>query len=160
MRRSSIVGEGIVVGLVGAAAVAIWFLIADLAAGVPFRTSALLDAALLHGLRDPGALQVTARVVAEYTVVHGLAFIAFGIAAAGLFALVDHDRRVLFAVFMLFCCFEVFFAALVTILSERLLEEITVMTILGANLLAAIAMLGILFRRHHRAPSELFAVEE
>jgi len=160
MRRSSIIGEGIVVGVAGAAAVAIWFLIADLMAGVPFRTPALLGSALLHGLRDPAALQVTVPVVAEYTLVHGLAFIVFGIAAAGLFALVDQDRRVLFAVFMLFCCFEVFFVALVMILSERLFEEMSVVTILGANLLASIVMLGILFRRHHRAPRELLAVGE
>jgi hypothetical protein len=160
MRRLSIIGEGIVVGVAGAAAVAIWFLLADLAAGVPFRTPALLGSALFHGLRDPSALSVTPTAVVEYTIVHGLVFIAFGVAVAGLFALVDRERKVLFGVFMLFCCFEVFFAGAVLILAERLLEEMSLVTIMGANLLAAVVMLSILFRRHHRAARELLTVGE
>ena len=47
------VREGIWAGLLGAAAVAIWFLAYDAVAGLPLRTPALLGAALFHGLRDP-----------------------------------------------------------------------------------------------------------
>ncbi len=101
MGRKRVLVEGIVVGLAGAAAVAIWFLLYDLAEGVPFRTPALLAAALFHGLRDAGALTVTPGLVFEYSLVHGMAFILFGLGTAGLFALVDRDRRVLFGVFML-----------------------------------------------------------
>jgi hypothetical protein len=156
--RHSVIGEGVFVGLAGASAVAIWFLLYDLAAGVPFRTPALLGAALFQGLRDPAQLAITPTLVLKYTVVHGLVFIAFGLAAAGLFALVDRDRRILFVTFMLFCCFEVFFAGMVMVAAERLLEALSVWAILGANLLASVVMLGILFRRHHRAPSELLTV--
>jgi hypothetical protein len=117
MGRKSVLLEGILVGLVGATAVAIWFLLYDLAEGAPFRTPALLAAALFHGLRDAGALTVTPGLVIEYSLVHGLAFILFGLGASGLFALVDRDRRVLFAVFMLFCCFEVFALAMITALA-------------------------------------------
>src|SRR5258708_1606563 len=42
--RLTLIGEGVVVGVAGAAAVAIWFLLCDLAAGMPFRTPALLGA--------------------------------------------------------------------------------------------------------------------
>jgi len=58
--------EGLVSGLLGAGAVAVWFLLYDVAAGVPLRTPALLGAALLHGLRDPSALVITAPLVTEY----------------------------------------------------------------------------------------------
>ena len=92
--------------------------------------------------------------------VHGLAFLAFGIAAAGLFALVDYERRVLFAVFMLFCCFEVFLVGMVMTLAERLIEEMPIRAILGANLLAVGVMLGILFRSHHRVPREVLTAGE
>ena len=155
-----IVREGIVVGLAGAAAVAVWFLVADLAAGTPFRTPALLGAAFFEHLRDPAALVISPGLVVAYTVAHGLAFIGFGLAVAGLFALVDYDRRVLFAVFMLFCCLEVFVVGMVMTLAERLLDDIPIWSILGANLLAAVVMLGILFRRHHRLPSEVQTVGE
>jgi hypothetical protein len=158
--KRSIIREGIVVGLAGATAVAAWFLLHDLAAAVPLRTPALLGAVIFEGLRDPATLVITPALVLKYTVAHGLAFVAFGIAAAGLFALVDYERRVLFAVFMLFCCFEVFVAAMVVMLAEWLTEEIPIWAILGANLLAAVVMLGILFRSHHRAPREVLTIGE
>jgi hypothetical protein len=158
--RRSIIREGTVVGLAGATAVAVWFLLYDLAAGVPFRTPALLGATIFDGLRDPAALAITPSLVLRYTVLHGLAFLGFGIAAAGLFALVDYERRVLFAVFMLFCCFEVFLVGMVITLAERLIEEMPIWAILGANLLAAGVMLGILFRSHHRVPREVLTAGE
>ena len=145
---SRTVREGIWAGLLGAAAVAVWFLVYDTAAGVPLRTPALLGAALVQGLREPSAVQITLPLVLQYTVVHGAAFVAFGIAAAGLLTLADRDPRLLFGLVMLFCCFEVFFAALLTILAEWLLEAIPWWTILGGNLLAAIVMLGFFFREH------------
>jgi hypothetical protein len=158
--RHTIIGEGLVVGLAGATAVAVWFLLYDLAAGMPFRTPALLGATIFDGLRDPAALVITPALVLKYTVLHGLAFLVFGVAAAGLFGLVDYERRVLFAVFMLFCCFEVFLVGMVMMLAERLIEEIPIWAILGANLLAAIVMLGILFRSHHRVPREVLTAGE
>jgi len=143
-----VVREGIWGGLLGAAAVAIWFLIYDTAAGVPFRTPALLGAALFQGLRDPAALQITLPLVLQYTIVHGVAFIAFGLAASGLLALADREPRFLFALVMLFCCFEVFFAALLVVLAQWLFESVPWWTILGGNLLAAVVMLGFFFREH------------
>jgi len=157
MGRKRVLVEGIVVGLAGAAAVAIWFLLYDLAEGVPFRTPALLAAALFHGLRDAGALTVTPGLVFEYSLVHGIAFILFGLGTAGLFALVDRDRRVLFGVFMLFCCFEVFFIAVIAILAERLLETLAWWTILAANLLSSLVMLGYFFREHRVTWREFLA---
>ena len=160
MGRKSIVLEGIVVGLAGAAAVAIWFLLYDIAEGAPFRTPALLGAALFHGLRDAAALIVTPRLVLEYTVVHGLAFMLFGLAAAGLFALVDRERRVLFAVFMLFCCFEVFELAMITVLAAWLFNTLQPWTIIGGNLVATLIMLAILFRDHSLSFGQLMTSAE
>lgn len=152
-----VAGEGLTAGLAGAVAVAVWFLLYDLAAGMPLRTPALLGATLFHGLRDPGALVITLPLVLEYTAVHGLAFIVFGWAAAGLLALADREPRLLFGVFMLFCCFEVFFVALIAILAERLFETLAWWTILAANLVASLVMLGYFFRGHRVAWREFLA---
>jgi hypothetical protein len=149
--------EGLIAGLAGAAAVAVWFLLYDEAAGAPLRTPALLGAALFQGLRDANALEVTVPLVLQYTVVHGLVFILFGWAAAGLLALADREPRLLFIFFMLFCCFEVFFVALIAVLAEWLFDTIAWWTILTANLLAAVAMLGYLFRGHRVAWREFLA---
>jgi hypothetical protein len=152
--------EGSMAGLAGAAAVAVWFLLYDVAAGVPLRTPALLGAALFEGLRDPGALVISLPLVLKYTVVHGAAFLAFGWAAAGLLALADREPRLLFGLFMLFCCFEVFFFALVMILAQWLLETLAPWAILTGNLLAAVVMLGVLFRGHRMAWREFLSARQ
>jgi hypothetical protein len=140
--------EGLIAGLLGAVTVAVWFLLYDLATGRPLRTPALLGAVLFDSLRDINALTITVPAVVKYTVVHGAAFVAFGWAAAGLLALADREPRLLYAFFMLFCCFEVFFIGLVAALAEWLLEALAWWTILMGNLLAAVAMLAFFFRRH------------
>src|SRR4026207_2485214 len=67
MGRNRILCEGILVGLAGAAAVAIWFFVYDLALATPFRTPALLGAVLFEGLRDPAALTITPGILLQYT---------------------------------------------------------------------------------------------
>ena len=47
--RSRYLREGIIAGLIAAAIVAVWFLIYDAARGQPFRTPALLGAAVEVG---------------------------------------------------------------------------------------------------------------
>jgi len=143
--------EGALAGILGAAAVAVWFLLYDLAAGMPLRTPALLGAAVLHGVRDPSAVVVSAPLVLEYTLVHGLTFVAFGCLAAAMLAWADREPRLLFAFVMLFCCFEVFFGAMITVLAEWLFETLAWWTILVGNVLAATAMLGFFFRHHRPA---------
>jgi hypothetical protein len=143
--------EGLVAGLLGAAAVAVWFLLYDLGAGMPLRTPALLGAAVLHGLRDPAALTISLPLVLQYTLIHGASFVGFGWLAAGLLALADREPRLLSAFAMLFVCFEVFFFAVIAILAEWLLESLAWWTILAGNLLAAAVMLGYLFREHRLA---------
>jgi len=160
MDRHRILSEGLGVGLAGAAAVAVWFLVFDLIAGVPFRTPALLGAVLFHGLRDPSELVITARLVGAYTIVHCGLFVLFGWAAAGLFTLADRDRHVLFGVFMLFLCFEVAAFAFVAVLGSWLLHTITPAAIIGANLIATVVMLFLLFRNHRRAPGEVLTSAE
>jgi hypothetical protein len=155
MNPQKVLYEGILVGLAGAAAVAAWFLVLDLVTATPFRTPALLGAVLFDGLRDPAALTITPAIVLKYTAVHGLAFLIFGWAIAGLFALAERDRHLLFGVFMLFCCFEVAVLAAMMILGAWLLDTLQPWAILGGNLVAALVMLGLLFRDHHFSLHEL-----
>jgi hypothetical protein len=143
--------EGLVAGLLGAGVVAVWFLFYDVAAGVPLRTPALLGATLFHGLRDPSALAISMPLVAEYTAVHGLAFVFFGWIAAALLTLADREPTLLFAFIMLFCCFEVFTFVMIAALAQWLLEAIAWWTIVAGNLLASGVMLGYFLRGHRLA---------
>lgn len=160
MGRERILYEGMLVGVAGAIAVALWFFVYDVAEGTPFRTPALLGAALFEGLRDPAALRITPDLVLKYTVLHGIMFLAFGVGSAGLFALADRDRHILFAVFMLFCCFEVAALAAMAVLASWLLDTLRPWAIIGANFVAALVMLGFLFRDHHVSVRELLTSGE
>ena len=63
-------------------------------------------------------------------------------------------------VFMLFCCFEVAALAALQILGSWLLHTLEPWSILGANLVAAVVMLGLLFRQHHRSLREVMTSAE
>jgi hypothetical protein len=143
-----ILREGAIAGAVGAAVVAVWFLVYDLAAGVPFRTPALLAAALFQGLREPEMLVITPGLVAAYTLLHGAAFVVFGWLAALLLQVADRQPAGWFLLFLLFCCFEVFFLGLVTVFGERMLEPLAPWAVLTGNWLATVAMLGVVLPWH------------
>ncbi|MBI2460925.1 MAG: hypothetical protein HYV61_05440 [Candidatus Rokubacteria bacterium] len=144
-----LIREGIVAGVIGAALVALWFLLVDALQGQPFRTPALLGAAVFQGLREPTeAVAITAGAVAGYSVLHGLAFIAFGILCATLIVSAEREPAMLLAFIALFACFSVFFLGLLWVLAAWLLGALPWWEILVANLLAAGGMLAYFFLGH------------
>jgi len=111
--RSRYLREGIIAGLIAAAIVAVWFLIYDAARGQPFRTPALLGAAV-QGMRDPGAVIVTPGLVAQYTVLHGAIFAMVGVLIAFLISTAQRQPSRLLVMFIALMCFEVAFLAVMT----------------------------------------------
>src|SRR5207245_2954927 len=107
--QRSVLREGIVAGLIGAAVVAVWFLFFDIARGRPFLTPGLLGAAVFQGVTNPTGLEITVANVVGYTLIHGLAFIAFGVVAASLMAISEREPT-------LFVAFVILFAAVVVAL--------------------------------------------
>lgn len=71
--------RSLVTGIVGGGAVALWFFVLDLLAGEPFLTPAALGSALFLDA-DPGGVQVSFGIVALYSAVHLVAFLAAGAA--------------------------------------------------------------------------------
>ena len=70
VEASNIYEEGIVAGLIGAATIAIWFLILDAIEGRPFYTPTVLGTALFHGragLTSPENLAVPFNLVLWFT---------------------------------------------------------------------------------------------
>lgn len=151
MQSRNVLLEGAVAGIIGALMVAVWFLAYDLLRGTPFWTPSLLGAALFDGWSHVAPVEPSAGLVLRYTMVHGLAFIVLGCALAGLFAIADRDFRFLFAIFMLLCCFQVAFLALLVLLAEWLLDPLPWWSIVIGNVFATIGMLGVLLPRHRPA---------
>jgi hypothetical protein len=148
-RRTSVLAEGLLAGLAGAAAVALWFLVYDVLFAEPFRTPAMLGAALLKGIDTPEAVVVTAPLVLQYTALHVALFVLFGWASAGLFAIADREPRFNYMVFALFCSFQVVAFAAIAIMARWVLGAVAWYLFVGANLIGTAAMLWV-FSRHHR----------
>jgi hypothetical protein len=152
---AKVIREGILAGLLGAAVVAVWFLIYDTLKFQPFRTPALLGAAVFEGLRNPGFLQIRLDLVLGYTVLHVLAFALFGILVALLLVAAEREPRVLLGLFILFWCFELFFLGFVSALDEALVGALLWWNIAIANLLAAVSMLFYFFLGHRSLGARL-----
>src|SRR5437879_13467561 len=88
----SVLREGIVAGVIGAVVVAVWFLVVDTLRGHPLETPMFLGAALFFGLKTPLIVAAISLMPGlSYTVVHGLAFVAFGIIAAAVMAATERE---------------------------------------------------------------------
>jgi hypothetical protein len=150
--QTSVLREGVVAGCIGAAVVAVWFLLFDLARGTPLLTPALLGSLVFHGVNNPTGLEITLGPILGYTVLHGLAFIAFGVVAASLVAASEREPALLIALVILFACFETFFLALQGALGQSVVGVLTLWSVLIGNFLAAVAMLWYFLSRHRTLP--------
>ncbi len=140
--------EGLVGGLIGAAAVALWFLIVDLVAGRPFFTPAMLGSAVFWGARDPAQVQVTFAAVIGYTMIHLLAFCVVGTIAAGLASLAEGFPSTLFLAVVFFAIFEFGFYVLVAVVAQSLLGALAWWAVALGNLIAAAGIGYYLWRAH------------
>lgn len=153
--QRSVLREGIVAGLIGAAVVAAWFFAYDLARGQPFATPGLLGAFVFYGVRTPVGVVPALGPILGYTVLHGLAFIAFGVIAASLMAMSEREPELFIGFIILFACFEAFFFAMVQVFGLSKAGELTWWSVLVGNLLASVAMLWYFFRAHRALPRSL-----
>jgi hypothetical protein len=153
--QPSVLREGVIAGVVGAAVVALWFLVFDIARGRPFFTPSLLGAAVFYGVRTPEGISVAAGPIIGYTILHVCAFVAFGVVAASVIAVSEREPALFIAFVILFAAFEMFFFAVVAALGQSMLGAIVWWAILIGNLLASVAMLGYFFRMHRALPASL-----
>jgi Na+-driven multidrug efflux pump len=151
----SVLREGITGGLLGAAAVAVWFLVFDTFRGKPLLTPALLGAAVFSGAREPETVSIALGPILGYTILHGLAFIAFGVIAAALIAISEREPTLFIAVIILFACFEMFFLGALGALGRSMVGALVWWSILVGNLLAAVVMLWYFFLGHRALPRTL-----
>ena len=150
-RRESTYEEGLVAGLLGAATIAVWFLILDSIAGRPFRTPTILGTAIFRGgqgLASVEGVPVSFEMVLLYTWVHALVFWVIAGVAARLLGVAERQPNAGFGILLLFVVFEFGFVAAALLFAEPVLHALTWPAILGGNLLAALVMGAYFWRRH------------
>jgi hypothetical protein len=151
----SVLREGLIAGVIGAATVALWFLIYDVWRGRPLFTPALLGTVIFSGVSAPARIEIAPGPVIGYSIVHVLAFIGFGIVAACMMVASEREPAIFIAFVTLFAAFEVFFFVVLRTLSQDILGALGWWAILTGNLLASIGMLWFLVRGHPELPSAL-----
>ncbi len=150
--KGQIVRDGAVAGLLGAATVALWFLLFDFSRGRLFETPALLASVLFHA----AARVPTLPLVAEYTIVHVFAFVSFGVGSAILLDAAERKSTLLPALLIVLIAFEGLFVALVTFLGPEFQSAISWWSVLVGNLLATAVMVAYFFARHPQLGDQLF----
>ena len=140
LKGHPLLARGLITGLVGAAAVAVWFFGLDVVTGHPLRTPAALGSALLFGASNVAEIQLNLGVVTAYTVVHVAAFAAAGI---GFVAIAEQVERAPALVLLVVMTGIVLEAVVVTVLlfgAQWVLGTLGVWSVLGANVLAVCTM--------------------
>lgn len=143
--------EGMIAGILGALAIALWFLLLDAVSGRPLWTPTVLGTVLFRGgagLDTPELVPVSAEMVLMFTWVHGLVFVALGGIVARLLGHVERHPSSGFGVLLLFVVFQFGFIAVATVFAAPVLRVLSSWSILVANLLAAAAMTAYFRWRH------------
>jgi uncharacterized membrane protein YphA (DoxX/SURF4 family) len=142
--------DGIIAGLIGAAAIAVWFLIIDSISGHPFRTPAILGNGLLDVFGPADATDNMLTFVLVYTIFHFGAFMFVGLLAALIVHLAKQEPSILLGFVVLFVATEIGFYGLTGLLHEASsLKALAWYQVMLGNLIAASAM-GYYFWRTHR----------
>ena len=139
-----------VAGVIGAATIAVWFLVLDVLKGRPLYTPTVLGTALVRGpgVASPETLPVSPGMVLLFTVVHVVAFLALGALAAGLIRLAEKNANYGFGLILLFVFLLCGFLFVAMLFAEEVLRALAWPAILGGNLLAVVAMV-LYFRPRH-----------
>jgi hypothetical protein len=143
--------DGVVAGLLGAATIAVWFLILDFIEGRPLHTPSVLGTALFRrgqGLGDPASLPVSLDMVLMFTWVHGLVFIMIGGVASWLLSQVERHPSIGVGILILFIVCEFGFLVVAMLLAQPLLEALAWPAVAVANALAASVMGTYFWLRH------------
>ena len=153
---AEMVGDGVAAGLIGASAVALWFLVVDAALREPLFTPSLVASTLLLGAPVSADHQVNLNMVAAFTAMHSLAFIVFGIVVSWLVDQFSRTPDLPLIAIGIFLALEGGFVAATKLVVPDVADVIGHGFIVAGNVFAAIGM-GLYLRDWQRHPEDLAA---
>lgn len=143
----SLVREGFISGILGAAVVAVWFLISDTVQGRPLSTPGILGQVLLFQNTTPSLTAEPGPVLA-YTLFHLGAFVIFGILLTEIIHLAMSSPLARFGLLVIAVCFELLFVFMTYAVFHQTSYLFPWWSVLAANTLSLAAMGVYLYRRH------------
>lgn len=146
--KQTLLREGAIAGLLGAGAVALWFLILDVLTREAFFTPAALFSAFFRNASTAAEVEISLWTVTGYTIVHIAAFIVLGLIAAALIRGAEETPALLLYFMEFFITFEAGFFGVVLIFAYWILGVLGWWSIAIGNLIAAAVMMLYLWRMH------------
>lgn len=151
-----IIENGILAGILGAAVVAVWFLVLDMITrGMPFYTPSLLGSVLFAGVDASEVSGLNGAAIFAYTGLHGILFLCAGTLLAWMFHQFEQNPQVGIILLLLFITFEAIVWGVGVSIVPALAGVVGAWAILVANLASAAAMFLFLLGRHPRAMEKL-----
>ncbi|MFN2399338.1 MAG: hypothetical protein ABR543_11950 [Gemmatimonadaceae bacterium] len=148
LREHELLLTGLTTGLIGAGAVAIWFLVLDVIRGSPFFTPAALGSVVFFGATSPSEVEVGLGVIAAYTILHLAAFAAVGLALAWGAEKVERTPNLWLMWLLAFIILEGLFLGVVGSLGGWVLGSTNWWAVGIGNLIAMAAMGRWIWRSH------------
>lgn len=154
-RSVSVIEDGVLVGIIGAAVVAAWFFILDIARSQIFLTPSLLGSVIFLGNSPGDPITVNPFIVFAYTGLHGVLFLLAGLVIAWLFAMFERNPQFGIILLLLFVLVEAILFAFAAAIFPNLVGTLGAAAVGAGNLFAAVAMFWFLMRRHPEAMAQL-----
>jgi len=140
--------EGIGVGVLGGAAVALWFLILDTIQHKPFFTPAALGSLLFYGAQGTADVRRDFATIGSYTLIHFAAFIGLGMLFLWMVEKVRWWPQQWLIAVLAFILIDGLFAGTIAMFGVWVLESIGMWAIMIANLVAIAVMGGAVWATH------------
>ncbi|MGH7652347.1 MAG: hypothetical protein ACREMS_10970 [Gemmatimonadaceae bacterium] len=147
-RDHQFIREGVITGCIGATAIALWFLVVDVVGGHPFYTPDFLGQGLVSVLGKTSMPDTRFVHVAAYTVFHYLAFILVGILLTVIVHQAARTPGILAGLLVALVVMTMGFYMIAAAFAHSALGGLAWPQIFIANIIAAILMLGYLWRTH------------
>lgn len=151
----AVVEDGVLAGLVGATAVAAWFLLLDFVRGAPFSTPSLLGSVLFTERTVESVTAISVPMIFAYTGLHGLLFLLAGLVLAWMVSQFEQNPQIGMVLLLLFVTFESILLGLEVSVVPRLVGALGTWAVAIANLLSAVVMFWYLLRRRPGAIGRL-----
>lgn len=152
-----LIKEGVLAGVIGATAIAVWFFFVDAVAGEALFTPRTLGYAMLSIFGPVPETSSGLLFILFYTIIHYSAFIVVGLVAALIVQVANEEPSILMGFVVLFVAIEVAFYALVGLLQQATpLGSLAWYNVMVGNLLAA-ATMGVFLLRAHPILKHQFA---
>jgi hypothetical protein len=147
-RHHNFLREGVITGFIGATAIALWFLVVDTVSGRPLYTPNFLGGGLVSVLGKTSMPDTMFVHVAAYTVFHYVAFIIVGVLLTVIVHQAARTPGILAGLLVALVVMTMGFYMIAAAFAHSALGGMAWPQIFIANLIAAVMMLGYLWRTH------------